>query len=225
MENLEICRECEGSCCKEMGCHYSPDDFKDLSFESLKKEIDKGYISIDWWEGNPFDDNREINKAYYLRIKNVGANIVDPSWGGECILLTNDGCKLSYNKRPKGGRMLIPDAYGPCESKYSKQEAARDWYKYRDILSKLVKHYKEVEKENFKDCNNLNLESLGVSRNNDFDIFKALFGGMLTNAIEDIHVKNNNESSELEVNFKENQSKEDTELIKDFLYELAKWLE
>ena len=69
MENLEICSKCKGFCCKRMGCHFSPDDFKDLTFDGLKKEIDKGYISIDWWEGNPFKDDREIDKAYYLTYK------------------------------------------------------------------------------------------------------------------------------------------------------------
>ena len=49
MEKLEICKKCKGSCCKTMGCHYSPEDFKDLSFDGLKTEIDKGFISIDWW--------------------------------------------------------------------------------------------------------------------------------------------------------------------------------
>jgi len=48
LENLDICRECGGKCCKNMGCQFSPDDFKKISFNALKKEIEKGHISIDW---------------------------------------------------------------------------------------------------------------------------------------------------------------------------------
>lgn len=141
MENLEICSKCKGFCCKRMGCHFSPDDFKDLTFESLKKEIDKGYISIDWWEGNPFKDDRYIDKAYYLRIRNENADVVDPSWGGRCSLLTDEGCMLSYNERPKGGRLLIPNETDRCEIRYSKLDSAKDWYKYNDVLLKLEDYY------------------------------------------------------------------------------------
>ncbi len=150
MENKEICSICEGTCCKRMGCHFSPNDFKDLSFEGLKNEIDKGYISIDWWEGNPFCDTRDISHAYFLRIKNVGGNIIDPSWGGRCCLLTDTGCPLSYNERPKGGRELIPKKTidGDCLITYSKIDCAIEWYKYNDILDKLVDHYNEIENPN-----------------------------------------------------------------------------
>ena len=47
MENKQLCKECGGRCCKIMGCHYSPDDFEEITYESLKKEIEKGFISID----------------------------------------------------------------------------------------------------------------------------------------------------------------------------------
>lgn len=148
MENKQLCKECGGRCCKRMGCHYSPEDFKEITYESLKKEIEKGFISIDWWEGNPFENeiDDDIDRAYYLRIRNKDGKIVDPSWGGECILLTDDGCPLSYEERPKGARMLEPDEYG-CISYYNKQQAARDWYKYNDILSKLADEFDYNEED------------------------------------------------------------------------------
>ena len=46
--NITLCSKCGGACCKMCGCHFSPDDFEDLSFEGLKKELLKGYISIDY---------------------------------------------------------------------------------------------------------------------------------------------------------------------------------
>jgi hypothetical protein len=114
-------------------------DFNDISFESLKNIIDKGYISIDWWEGDVFGNNRGC--TYYLRVRNKDADIVDASWGGECILLTNNGCSLSFNERPKGGRGLIPKEDFNCEVTYSKKDSCRDWYPYQDILTKLVDIY------------------------------------------------------------------------------------
>lgn len=82
IENKQLCKKCGGRCCKRMGCHYSPEDFKEITYESLKKEIEKGFISIDWWEGNPFEENKDddISRAHYLRIRNKDGEIVDPSW-------------------------------------------------------------------------------------------------------------------------------------------------
>lgn len=139
--NDELCASCGGECCKAMGCHFSPNDFEELSYENLKKEIEKGLISIDWWEGNPFEDGRNISKAYYLRMRNKNAKIVDASWGGECILLEKDGCPLKFEERPLGARALVP-RQGGCIIEYSKQQCAKDWYKYDDILAALVDFFK-----------------------------------------------------------------------------------
>ena len=148
MENLEICSKCKGRCCKSMGCHYSPNDFKGISFEILKNKIEEGNISIDWWEGNPFNDDRDIQRAFFLRVRNVHSPIIDPSWGGRCKLLTDEGCSLPYKDRPKGGRELIPHESFMCNLTYSKDECAKDWYVYNDIFQKLEKYFREKEKPN-----------------------------------------------------------------------------
>jgi len=139
-ENIELCAKCKGYCCKSLGCHFSPRDFEDISFETLKKIIKKGHISIDWWDGDVFDKNRD--RTLYLRIRNKNASIVDPSWGGECMLLTEHGCSLSFNERPMGGRGLIPGV-NECIVKYSKEDCCKEWYEYQNLLEKLVKVFKK----------------------------------------------------------------------------------
>lgn len=149
-EPNDSCKKCEGACCKQMGCHFSPKDFDEISFESLKSEIDKGVISIDWWE------EQDGGCSYFLRMRNVGAPIVDPSWGGRCILLTETGCPLPFEKRPLGARALIPKRAVPtgiyifdgiCHSYYDKEQCKNDWLKYDDILRQLVDYYvsKEID--------------------------------------------------------------------------------
>jgi len=140
--NTNICKQCGGSCCKFMGCHFSPEDFQELSFESLKNEINKGHISIDWWEGDPRPDG-DLHEVYYLRMRNRQCDIVDASWGGRpCVMLSKDGCSLPFEKRPKGGRLLIPKENFNCnETDYSKKQCALDWIKYQDILRKLYRLY------------------------------------------------------------------------------------
>ena len=148
-EDREMCKKCGGSCCRNMGCHYSPDDFDNITYESLKEKIEEGYISIDWWDGNPFDEedeeyeifeNKYIN-ALYLRIRNEDADIVDPSWGGRCSLLTDEGCSLSFEERPMGAKALYPNYPYGCEQNYTKHQCAKDWFKYEDILIKLKEEF------------------------------------------------------------------------------------
>lgn len=132
----EQCRKCEGSCCKHMACHFSPSDFKEITFESLKKEIEKGFISIDWWE--------DEKPQYYLRMRHKNEPIVCGSWGGECILLTEKGCPLSFEDRPLGARALKPkdcdDGY--CHTYYDKKQCKNDWSIHDSILCELVKYFK-----------------------------------------------------------------------------------
>lgn len=131
----DACRKCQGACCKNMGCHFSPTDFKEISFDYLKEVIMKGYISIDWWE-EPDD-----SPSYFLRMRNVGGPIIDPSWGGRCVLLTDDGCPLSFNERPLGARSLKPSPDGYCVVHYSKEQCKYDWANYSDILKELVEYF------------------------------------------------------------------------------------
>lgn len=163
MENKKLCSICKGHCCKSSGCELSPEDFKDgVTYEAIKERIDKGLISIDWWEGNVFQELDEydsrseenICKSLFLRMRNKNAPVVDPSFGGECVALTANGCKLSYDERPKGGRALIPDLdlledgfRINCHSDWSKKESAIEWYTYRDILAKLMKEYFDPSKD------------------------------------------------------------------------------
>lgn len=129
-ENINLCAECRGLCCRKKGCAYSPDDFKDLSFKGLKKEIDKGFISI------AFEAQNII-----LRVRHVNANIVDIDSKGPCMLLTEKGCMLSFEERPKQGRELIPIEKGVCIPIYSIEECAKEWKQYNEVLEELRDYY------------------------------------------------------------------------------------
>lgn len=130
-----ICAECRGKCCRFYACHYSPDDFADKSFEALKTEIEKGKISIDWWEAEP--------REYFLRCRHVGEPVVCGSWGGVCVNLTPDGCSLSWDERPLGGKALKPGETlkDHCVTSYKKEDCKNDWKKYDKVLHKLVEHF------------------------------------------------------------------------------------
>jgi len=141
--NTEICKKCGGKCCKATGCHISPFDLKEISVEFIINLIDEtGCISIDWWDGNPITNEHTNEKAYFLRIKNQDSFTVDPTFGGICSILTDIGCPLSFEYRPRGARDLVPSE-GECQVLYSKQECAIDWYAYHDIMEEVYWYYFE----------------------------------------------------------------------------------
>lgn len=150
--NPELCAKCGGICCKGCGCHFSPDDFKDISFEGLKKELEKGYISIDCVDGEAF-----YRQGFFLilRIRNRKAGIVELKYkrGEPCVLLTEKGCKLSYDKRPMGGKLLIPavctnllgQKVTNCNSAYTIEDCCMEWKPYQEVLLELVHYFEDKD--------------------------------------------------------------------------------
>ena len=147
--NSELCAECGGECCKRCGCHFSPDDFEDISFEALKLEIKKGYISIDYVDGERILRSKGV---YILRVRNKERPIVDTGYVRKsgCILLTDKGCKLDYEHRPSGGRLLIPaeiekSFWGEniriCKSTYGIKECCYEWMPFQKTIYELIDYY------------------------------------------------------------------------------------
>ena len=157
--DYEECKRCGGRCCKAMGCHISPFDLKEITVKSIINLIDESQcISIDWWNGNPTDDSTNIERAYFLRIKNKNGKVIDPSYGGVCSILTDIGCPLSFEYRPKGARDLIPCNNDNCVVEYSKQDVAIDWLPYHDIMEEVYNYY--YEKGDITDNSILSFEKL-----------------------------------------------------------------
>ena len=147
-ENKDLCASCGGKCCKRMGCEVFPEDVKEwygsITEETIKKMIESGDFSIDWYEGY----SMEYRYGYYIRARNINAPIVDPSWGGQCSCLTSYGCKFDFSHRPSGGRYLIPKMNENCASKYDKRKVAEMWEPYFHILEKIKVEY-EVNYSDF----------------------------------------------------------------------------
>lgn len=132
--DYQLCGKCGGNCCKSMGCHISPDDLSEVTYESIRDLIESGCVSIDQWEAD--------KPIYYLRMRNSNGKEYDLSWGGICVLFGESGCPLEFSHRPKGARHLIPSGDGRCNDVYSKSDCKDDWKKYQDILSKVLNDVK-----------------------------------------------------------------------------------
>lgn len=143
----KLCKNC-GACCKQAPCHYAPMDFNNgkITYKILKKEIDKGYISI---IAEPKEDTDifTVNKyTYLLRIRGKNRPVSDIAVSVPCGILTENGCMLSYKERPTGGKMFIPRK-GPdgiaCFSVYDSDMCRKDWLPYQRVLKKLYEFYEK----------------------------------------------------------------------------------
>lgn len=144
--NIDSCKKCGGYCCKTCGCHFSPDDFKSVSYRYLKNKIKEGYISI------VYVSEYSSTGTFILRMRNYGAPIVDlrDSGFGGCIILTEKGCPLPYDKRPSGAKLLIPQKdYDPdqltephCQCNYTLEQCAYEWLPHKKTLYRLARYFR-----------------------------------------------------------------------------------
>lgn len=157
MENVEVCRACGGKCCWQVPGECFPEDF-DCSEELVYEALKSGNYCIDWWEGDPRDldseDPEYVEKGEYIRPAHRGMEgvIEDPTWDNKaCHFLTDNGCTLKYENRPKGCRELVPSESGCFSKSGGKKGAALAWLPYSDMLWRVKARfdYKTVESCSF----------------------------------------------------------------------------
>lgn len=157
-ENKDMCSICGGMCCIKCGCDYSTKDFKDCSYNTLKKELSKGDISIVCFLR--FKEDKKYEPFLYLRARNTNRDIVDLiSMKTKCSMLTDSGCPYDYKHRPSGGKNLIPrkDMDSPCIPEKNPFEIVMSWKPYQKILKRIVLEYTgmNLEKKIKVDVENL----------------------------------------------------------------------
>ena len=147
--NPEICKKCGGECCQRCGCFFSPDDFEEISFEYLKGMMEKGYITIEFIDGEIILDDFGV---YILRMRNQGAPVFDRNTKRTpCILWSEtEGCKFDFEHRPTGGRLMEPtektttfmgQKVRNCRSDYTLRKCCYEWKPHQKILRELAKFF------------------------------------------------------------------------------------
>jgi Fe-S-cluster containining protein len=148
-ENKSICSSCKGQCCKNLPGIVSPGDLEEITVESLTDLYREGY-QFDFWEGNLTEKpEHEGITAYYLRpqTKRSVGKIMDASWGGECVFLTDGGCSKEFESRPAQCRALAPKEDMKCHvsKKYEKKKMIESWIPYNEIIVSVInKIYEEA---------------------------------------------------------------------------------
>ena len=150
------CAECKGKCCRENGCCLSPDDLfralqkknQELNFRRmLQKELKEHLLSLLQKPDGLYAIDRAVSKSgpfYYLRMRHKCYTFVGVDAMGECVALSDAGCILSEEERPKGGRFLKSSPDRKCVQMYTAEEMFSDWQPYQKILSEIYLEYEQI---------------------------------------------------------------------------------
>ena len=145
------CAACKGKCCKDKGCSLSPEDLLQAlkdghPDQQLREQIltlltdPQGLYAIDYF-------SRPEGACFYLRMRHKCYTFIGVDAMGECIALTERGCSLPPERRPKGGRYLESRADRACIQHYDRDEMCRDWEPYQEALGSIWKEYYPKMKE------------------------------------------------------------------------------
>jgi Fe-S-cluster containining protein len=142
----EKCIKCGGKCCILASGEYLPKDFGFNIKARLLEGIKEKRIILDDWVGDPrenennYNDMELLDRVFYPRVRRIN----DPdtsyyyygSWGGKCIYLASDGCKIERSKKPLACKVLEP--VGNCNNGFSKQSIAIAWIPYQSIILEII---------------------------------------------------------------------------------------
>lgn len=153
----EICRTCGGVCCKAKGCSLSPEDMlRELArrageerelrngaeqdsgdgrdrlpdISELESWLQESQCAIDHFSG-------QTGPYYYIRMGHKCFTFIGVDAMGECIALTEKGCGLPYERRPKGGRYLEGRQDRHCQQHYTREQMEEDWKPYQALLKEI----------------------------------------------------------------------------------------
>lgn len=127
-ETPHFCKDC-GKCCKHYAGMYHPEQvLNELELLKNNQLNDLGTkYQIDCWE------NWENGDIYFLRPAHTNSlnEIIDRSWGGQCVNLTDTGCSLTFEQRPYECQKLKAYDYHKCSSDESKITIKEYWIDYQ----------------------------------------------------------------------------------------------
>ena len=140
-ENFNICSLCKGQCCKRMPGIVHPNQLQQPITKELLLKLHKEEYQFDYWEGDEFGGK----VGYFLRpqtIKSKGV-LVDPSWGGTCVFLTEQGCSKTFEERPYMCQQLEPQEDFNCGSKdkentLNKYDYVLAWLQYNNLIEEII---------------------------------------------------------------------------------------
>ena len=146
-ENHSICSACKGACCKGFPGIYSPLDIKGDMLSWFRENVHN--ITFDDWVGTFEHNGTSVEDPLFLRPKAKSEHslqIRNGLWSGECRLLTDEGCSLSFEDRPTQCRELKPSVDRNCIIYgKSKKDLIFEWLPYQELILEFISSLEDSE--------------------------------------------------------------------------------
>lgn len=144
--NYDKCKTCdrEFTCCQMAPCEIHPEDFVDLTVQSIIELLKTGLVVLDRYESIWF-----IRMRGNYGIEEDPLTIDEGIYGNlnQCVCLGKDGCKLEFQHRPFFGRRWMCDVDDDEEP--SRDIAKAKWKPYQDMLKQAYDGYIDyISKDN-----------------------------------------------------------------------------
>lgn len=128
---------------------------EDFGLPETEEKIKDAFLKTNLWALDVWDGEFEHNgkngyDVFYVRprLKNAKEKLIDRSWGGECINLTESGCSLTFENRPTICRQLVPSKNYPyCKPEgegFTKEDCVAVWIPYQELLEKIIDEHREI---------------------------------------------------------------------------------
>lgn len=147
--NRELCRRCGGKCCRNGGGIYSPEDFEEITFNSILKLYYDNQIMF-----YPVFSSKNERAGFILRVPQKGCGKIQRGINperGECSFWKEgEGCTYqNYRSRPRGCKLMIPNEVNDrlrCLPIYDEEEALEEWLHYESIIENVCYYLLSLER-------------------------------------------------------------------------------
>ena len=151
-----VCSECAGGCCRSYAGIAWPEQFG-FSARAIADKLLTRKWAVDYWEGDfrkELPKSERLSQIWFVRPAHLPSpplptrHPVDPSWGGTCVFLGGEGCRLTEEERPQGCRSLGPVTPMNCrDHSNAKRGAAEAWLPYQSVVEEALRLFHEETRE------------------------------------------------------------------------------
>lgn len=135
-ENKVLCAQCNGRCCRQYACGFSPEQlvgYPNITAETIADMLMRDDVCLELTQG--------MQELYFIRCRHKQEYfLINYQRGGECVnFMDHQGCKLSFEERPYQGQVQVPNITG-CYG-ISKYHLAALWEPYQRVIVEAIHLY------------------------------------------------------------------------------------
>ncbi len=144
-ERRDLCAECGGQCCRSRPGMEAPERFLSAAdpILALASALASGewvlaeHVGVPWVDGvePPEEERRRVIRYPRPATVHERGRGAPRDELGPCVFLSEGGCRLSFEERPRACRALVPTSGFECEGDWGRREAALAWLPHQEWVA------------------------------------------------------------------------------------------